>query len=212
MNGAATSLLVLAVITAVIHWWSVAAKNRPALLATKPLGMGLLIGLAASFDSTAGATRAWFIGALVLSLAGDVFLMLEPDRFVAGLASFLGAHLGYIVGLVLAGYAPVPALIAAAAAIALYQVIGRPILLGARAADPRLAVPVAIYIAVISTMVVTAAATTTPFAIAGAVLFFASHAVLGWNRFVAPLPRGRLMTMVTYHTGQTLLVLSLIAL
>ncbi len=212
MNGAATTFLVLAVITAVIHWWSVAAERRPVLLATKPLVMVLLIGLAGAIDSTAGATRAWFIGALVLSLAGDVFLMLEPDRFVAGLASFLGAHLGYIIGLVLTGFASVPGIIAAAAATALFPVIGRPILMGARGADPRLAIPVAAYIAVISTMVVTAAATTTPLAIAGAVLFFASDAVLGWNRFVAPLARGRLMTMVTYHAGQTLLVLSLVAL
>jgi uncharacterized membrane protein YhhN len=33
---------------------------------------------------------------LVCSLAGDVFLMLPSDRFVAGLVSFLIAHLFYI--------------------------------------------------------------------------------------------------------------------
>ncbi len=42
-------------------------------------------------------------------------------------------------------------------------------------------------------------------AIAGATLFVASDAVLGWNRFVAPLPRGRLSTHVPYHLGQALL-------
>jgi uncharacterized membrane protein YhhN len=212
MNAAATSFLVLAAICAVIHWWSVATKRRSLLLVTKPLTMVLLIGLAASIDSTAGASRAWFIAALILSLAGDVFLMLEPDRFVAGLASFLGAHLAYIVGLILAGFAPIAALVALAVAIGLFPVIGRPILTGARATDERLAIPVAAYIAVISAMVVAAAATTTLLAVAGAVSFFGSDAVLGWNRFVATIPRGRLITMITYHTGQTLLVLSLIAL
>ena len=36
------------------------------------------------------------IAGLVCSLAGDVFLMLPSDRFVAGLVSFLFAHLFYI--------------------------------------------------------------------------------------------------------------------
>lgn len=212
MNVAATSFLVLAVVSAAIHWWSVAAKHRPVLLVTKPLVMVMLIGLAVSIDGAAGASRGWFVVALILSLAGDVFLMLEPDQFVAGLASFLGAHLAYIVGLVLAAFSPVPAVIALVAAVALFPLIGRPILAGARATDARLGAPVAAYIAVISTMVVTAAATTTLLAIAGAVSFFASDAVLGWNRFVAAVARGRLITMITYHTGQTLLVLALIAL
>lgn len=212
MNAAATSFLVLAVVSAAIHWWSVAAKHRPVLLVTKPLVMVMLIGLAVSIDGAAGASRGWFVVALILSLAGDVFLMLEPDQFVAGLASFLGAHLAYIVGLVLAAFSPVPAVIALVAAVALFPLIGRPILAGARATDARLGAPVAAYIAVISTMVVTAAATTTLLAIAGAVSFFASDAVLGWNRFVAAVARGRLITMITYHTGQTLLVLALIAL
>jgi uncharacterized membrane protein YhhN len=212
VNAAATSFLVLAVVSAAIHWWSVAAKHRPVLLVTKPLVMVMLIGLAVSIDGAAGASRGWFVVALILSLAGDVFLMLEPDQFVAGLASFLGAHLAYIVGLVLAAFSPVPAVIALVAAVALFPLIGRPILAGARATDARLGAPVAAYIAVISTMVVTAAATTTLLAIAGAVSFFASDAVLGWNRFVAAVARGRLITMITYHTGQTLLVLALIAL
>lgn len=211
-NAAATSFLALAAVSAGIHWWSVAAKQRPVLLVTKPLTMVLLIGLAASVDSTAGATRGWFIAALVLSLAGDVFLMLEPDQFVAGLASFLGAHLAYIVGLVLAAFSLGAALIALAVVVALFPLIGRPILTGARASDARLGTPVVAYIAVISTMVVAAAATTTLLAIAGAISFFASDAVLGWNRFVAAISRGRLITMITYHIGQTLLVLALIAL
>ena len=43
--------------------------------------------------------RAWFVAALVLSLAGDVFLMLPKDLFVFGLGAFLLGHLAYIVGL-----------------------------------------------------------------------------------------------------------------
>jgi uncharacterized membrane protein YhhN len=40
--------------------------------------------------------KATIIVGLVCSLAGDVFLMLPSDRFVAGLVSFLIAHLFYI--------------------------------------------------------------------------------------------------------------------
>lgn len=40
--------------------------------------------------------RALVTAGLVCSLAGDVFLMLPSDRFIAGLASFLVAHLLYI--------------------------------------------------------------------------------------------------------------------
>lgn len=212
MTAASTTLLVVAAAAALVHWWSVAGGRRAVLLATKPLVMLLLIAVAAGLDTTADATTSWFILALGLSLAGDVFLMVEPDRFVAGLASFLGAHLAYIAGLLLAGFEPVPALIAAALAAGLFLPIGRPILQGAAAADRRLAAPVAAYIGVISAMVITAAATGNAVALAGAASFYASDAVLGWNRFVAPLPNGRLITMITYHLGQGLLVLALVTL
>jgi uncharacterized membrane protein YhhN len=46
-------------------------------------------------------------------------------------------------------------------------------------------------------------------AAAGAVLFVTSDAVIGWSRFVGPVPNHRLVIMVTYHLAQVLLVLSL---
>ncbi len=208
MTTGAAWFLGFAAAVALVHWWAVAGRRRLPLLVTKPLVMLLLVGVALSLDAP-GATRAWFVVALVLSLAGDVFLMLEPDQFVAGLASFLLAHLAYIIGLVAANFVVGPALAAVLIVAGLAAVIGRPIQRGARASDHRLGLPVAGYIAVISAMVVTAAATTNPVAAAGATSFYASDAVLGWNRFVKPLPQGRLVTMMTYHLGQTLLVVAL---
>jgi len=35
--------------------------------------------------------------------------------------------------------------------------------------------------------------------------------VLAWNRFVKPLPGGRLANIVLYHGGQALIVLSLLS-
>ena len=54
--------------------------------------------MAATVDPVHADTRAWFVAALVLCLAGDVFLMLPGDRFVPGLASFLVGQLLFTVG------------------------------------------------------------------------------------------------------------------
>jgi uncharacterized membrane protein YhhN len=59
-------------------------------------------------------------------------------------------------------------------------------------------------------MVVCAVGTGNPVAIAGAVSFYASDALIGWGRFVRSYGWGRLAVMVTYHVGQVLLVLSLV--
>jgi uncharacterized membrane protein YhhN len=158
----------------------------------------------------ATATRVFFLAALTLSLAGDVLLMLERERFVAGLASFLLAHVAYITGLMLApsfhwnglalGYAVViiPAFM-----------VGPRIARAVRGSEPGLLGPVLAYIAVISTMVAFAIATRNPLAIAGAGLFYLSDAVLAWNKFVTPVRSGPLAVIISYHLGQGLLVLSL---
>ncbi|RMD64170.1 hypothetical protein D6833_04735 [Candidatus Parcubacteria bacterium] len=39
----------------------------------------------------------------------------------------------------------------------------------------------------------------------GAALFFASDALLAWNRFVHPVARARLKVRILYHLGQWLL-------
>src|SRR5207248_1371173 len=73
----------------------------------KPAVMVALIGAALTIDPVNDAMRAWFVVALVFSLAGDVFLMLPEDRselfFVAGLGSFLIAHIAYVGGFIARG-------------------------------------------------------------------------------------------------------------
>lgn len=70
---------------------------RPLVYAAKPLATitTLLIALRAA-PPVSTRYRALICAGLVASLAGDVFLMLPGDRFIAGLASFLVAHLLYI--------------------------------------------------------------------------------------------------------------------
>ena len=46
-------------------------------------------------------------------------------------------------------------------------------------------------------------------AVAGASLFFASDAMLAWDRFVTPSPSADLRVIVTYHLGQVALAASI---
>jgi uncharacterized membrane protein YhhN len=92
--------------------------------------------------------------------------------------------------------------------------VGRRIVEGARA--HRLEAAVAVYLAAICGMAITATQTGMPLAIAGAWLFVASDATLGWDRFAARPPATErearlrhLAVMVTYHLGQVLLVVAL---
>ena len=59
----------------------------------KPLTTALIILLALLAPLPANADYKWLILAgLLFSLAGDIFLMLPRDRFIAGLISFLIAQ------------------------------------------------------------------------------------------------------------------------
>lgn len=185
---------------AVGNWIAVATRNKRLEYISKPATMVALAGVALSLDPRNGAERAWFVAAVLLSLLGDVFLMLPSDRFVFGLGSFLLAHIAYVVGL--RSFAVWALLVVVAVA----AVVARPIL---ASADRELRVPVALYMAAIVAMVASALATGRALAIVGAVLFFASDATIAWNRFVKPLAWAPVFIMVTYHLGQAGLVLSL---
>jgi uncharacterized membrane protein YhhN len=205
----AWALLAAGGAAAVGDWLAVARRAKALEYGCKPAAMALLVGVALALDPAVPSRRWWFVAAGVASLAGDVFLMLPADRFVAGLGSFLLAHLAYIVGFRIDG-GSTPALAASAGGIALVAaVLARPILGGVRRSQPGLLVPVALYMTVISAMVAAALATGIALAAAGAALFLASDAMIAWERFVAPRRWHRLAIIVTYHLGQAGLVLSL---
>jgi uncharacterized membrane protein YhhN len=212
MTGTAFLLLTLAVAVAVVDWIAVSLERRPLEYLAKPLTMVALIGVALTIDPHDGTVRALFVAALVLSLAGDVFLMLPKDLFVPGLASFLLAHVAYVAGLLVDGVSASRLAIGAVVVAFVLLLIGRRILGAVRAGpDPGLAGPVTAYMGVISLMVAAAVGTGRIVAVGGAVLFYASDALIAWNRFVAPISHGRVAIMVTYHLGQMGLVLSLAA-
>jgi uncharacterized membrane protein YhhN len=210
VTGVAGVLLAITAASAVIDWVAVRHEHRPVEYVFKPLTLVALTGTALALDPADPTVRTWFVVALVLSLIGDVFLMLPGDLFVPGLGSFLLAHVAYIVGLVVAGLEPAAVLAGVAIVAAAGIGIGPRLLAGIRRSEPAMAPPVLAYMGVISTMLVCAFGTGDGVAIAGAALFYLSDSLIGWGRFVQSYDWGRLAVMVTYHLGQILLVVSLV--
>ncbi len=221
MTGLAWGILAVTAVLAVGDWVARATENRRLEFVCKPATTIGLLAVALTLDPTDPTTRAWFVVALVFSLAGDVFLMIGGDEsptsevneelwFTLGLGSFLVGHLAYIVGLVVSGVDGGALIVGVVVVLGAMLLVGRRIVTAVRSSDePGLAVPVAAYMTVISTMVACAFGTASALAIGGASLFYLSDALIGWNRFVKSYAWGPVAIMVTYHLAQAGLVLSL---
>lgn len=168
-------------------------------------------------------TRLWFGLGILLSLVGDVLLMISLDRlFLPGLAAFLLAHLSYITGFraelttVNVWSLILLAFIAINASRLLRRIVGA---MRARG-ENTLILPVIAYGIVISIMLYAAMSTTSnltwsPLAAslvsAGALLFVASDVILAWMKFVAPLKNGRIWNIALYHLGQIGLIAGVVS-
>ena len=212
MNGGSWALLVLAALAAVLDWIAVQRKQKKLEYVCKPLTIAALMGVAATVDVDNDAVRLWFLLALGLSLVGDVCLMLTRDLFVPGLASFLFAHVAFVVGLWIDGVRILGVVVGLGiGGIAVLLIGGKIIDAVRRGESPGLAVPVGFYMAAISAMVASAIGTQEPAAIGGAALFYCSDALIAWERFVKPRVWHRLAIIVTYHLAQAGLTLSLLS-
>jgi alkenylglycerophosphocholine hydrolase len=171
----------------------------------------MLVGAAVTLLPESGGQRLLFVGALVLSLVGDVALLAPSRGFTAGLAAFLVAHLLYAGGLLAEPGAPALPLIEIVAVLAAGALVGTRIVRGARKArGPLLAGGVIAYLVAISGTVIAAGMSGDQVARVGAMALYASDGILGWNRFVDPIRQARLLTRVPYHAGQALMVISLV--
>jgi uncharacterized membrane protein YhhN len=209
MTPLAAVALVLAAGLAIGDWIAKATESLRLEYVCKPATLAMLIVVAVSLDPTSDARRAWFVAALIFSLAGDVFLMLPSDRFVAGLAAFLVGHLCYIAGFFFDGPAGVAIAVSAVIVVALLAPLALRIL-RALQSEPAMRGPVSAYIVVIATMLALALASGNVLAAVGAALFVSSDSMIAWDRFVHPFRGAPVAIMVTYHLGQAGLVLSLI--
>ncbi|HKC18443.1 MAG TPA: lysoplasmalogenase [Candidatus Dormibacteraeota bacterium] len=176
---------------------------------TKPGFMLVLIALAVVVHPVNATERTFFLFALAFGLISDIFLMIPKDFFLFGLAAALVEHLVYISGFrtrdLHVGHLLVAATIALVSAVLILPAIYRAL----HRDHPKLVAPVIAYVVVFVVMVAGAGGTGSLVALAGALLFFYSDAILAWNRFVTPLPFGRIVNIAPYHVGEALLVLSL---
>jgi len=210
-------LLILVFLAAATDWAAVAKGWRKTEIVAKPATMLLLFAWLFVLSRLRGVL-VWFGLGVLLSLVGDVFLMLSDRWFLAGLAAFLLAQGMYIVGLnsPLPDVSPVWSLgLALLLGVSLARVLRR-ITAGLAAKGlGRLVIPVLLYGMTITVMLLSAMLTlfrgdwrpfTSLLVSAGAALFYFSDVLLAWDRFVTPVHNGRLINMVIYHLGQIALI------
>lgn len=206
------ALLVAAAVVAVGDWVAVQLQSR-AEYVLKPATLALLAIAAATADL--GDFKPLVVGALVFGLLGDVGLMLSGERtdfpFLAGLGAFLIGHVWYVVAFAVAGLDGLPLLAGLLVVCSIAGLVLPRVLRGAaRSGGHGFAAVVAGYAAVLSTMAVLAVGTGIVETALGGVLFLVSDTLIARERFVAPVPRGPLLVIVTYHLAQFLIVIGLI--
>jgi uncharacterized membrane protein YhhN len=178
----------------------------------KPLTVLFIIALALLIRTPVSERyRRLILGGLFFSLAGDIFLMLPADRFIAGLVSFLVAHLFYILAF----------RIGRPFSLHLYLVLPLMVFGGLIywVLFPNLGVlkfPVLAYVLVIMVMGwqalerwVTARNMAALMAVFGALLFILSDTILAMDRFRESFVLARALTLGTYFPAQWLLALSI---
>ena len=182
-------------------------------ISAKPLLM-ITLGLY-FFSATKGYPRwrVYVLAALVFSWAGDVFLI-SSDWFIAGLVSFLIAHIFYIVAYQQTGAATGQL---KTVDIVKFVVYGVALIWFIYPGLGDLLVPVLIYALVLLGMGVWAhkrRGATSPASFnlvaLGAILFAISDGLIAINKFAYPVPAERILVMTIYISAQYLIVQGLI--
>lgn len=203
-------LSAIALASAALHIRAEFRGPRSHVYAFKPLTTGCLLGIALVGEPIAPLYRGLVVTGLAFSLAGDVFLMLPSDRFLAGLASFFVAHLCYIAAFLsttgphVSPAALIPWLLAGAGILAV---------LGPHFGSMR--APAVLYVLAILAMGWQATQQWNEvrqawalYALIGAVLFAVSDSALALDRFRRHFRAAPLVILSTYYTAQYLIALS----
>lgn len=202
-------LMLLVILSASIHIRAEYRGPRQHVYVFKPLTMVFIWLIAILGQATFPFYKYMIIIGLLFSLAGDVFLMLPSDRFLAGLVAFLIAHLFYIAAFLseisaLTWWPLVPLVIYG---IVIYIIVASSL--------GKLKLPVLIYVVVILIMAWLAwerwsqtGQSGALLAFAGAVLFVISDTILAINRFRGAFKPSRALNLTTYFAAQWLIASS----
>ena len=214
--------LILAFIFAVLEAIAVSKNIQRLEYIAKPAVMTCLFLWLYTSTGLQGNTF-WFGLGILFSLVGDVLLMTSLNRaFLFGLIAFLLTHIFYITGFgsELTAITAWSLILAIFIAINVGRLLRRIVGAMRSKGEKRQVVPVILYGTVISVMLYAAMSTiynpawTTRaafFVSLGAFLFCASDALLAWERFVSPVPKGKVWNIVLYHLGQIGLIAGVIS-
>lgn len=177
----------------------------------KPLAAIAFIWLALCLDATASTYGRWMLAALALCMAGDLFLMPDSQRsFLAGLGAFLCGHLLFAVAFFHIGTNGMGALISFVPAVVLLAFTARWL---APHVGADMKIPVALYMLVISAMLVCAGLTVghpaAGFILVGAWAFAASDLAVARRQFIDPSRMNALWGTPLYFTAQMILACSI---
>ncbi len=199
------SVLLLHLVAVLNDWSTIRLFSKPLLVAT--LATGFFIG-----SRTYSSLRYYILIALFFSWLGDVLLLLEQKDalyFILGLASFLLAHIMYILFFLRVRRAAAvkkPWNAFSIVAISIYSTL---LFLFLRPHLGDLKIPVCCYAIVISLMLLCAIhAFSKPcsiagyWCIAGAVLFVVSDSLLAAHKFYHPYAATAILIMFTYGLAQ----------
>jgi len=209
------SLTIGILVSSVLAIWchGLSPNHRWLVYLFKPLTTTLILVLAltARGPLLSRYKLAIVIG-LVFSLGGDVFLMLPGDLFLAGLSSFLIAHIAYVVA-----FTSDARLASRRLPFLIWMAIGvANIMLLWPGIPAPLRIPVVLYTAIILTMAAQAASRALTLRVAsarnaaiGAALFVISDTLIGLDRFRPNLDFSPAQVLGTYYAAQWLIALSI---
>jgi len=211
MERTSVLLTLIILLSAIVEIWAKAQGRDRLVYVFKPLTTLLILGLALVSSPPPTPFYRWAVVlGLLLSTAGDIFLMLPDDRFLQGLGSFLMGHLAYIAAFTV-GRNAFPRLLL----LLPWVLYGLLIFSLLRAYFGRMLLPATVYLVIILAMAWSAlsAWATQPFtgtllALAGAVLFVVSDSALAWRRFRHKFRGADVVVMATYYAAQWLIALS----
>ncbi len=175
---------------------------------SKPIAAAAFIALALSNGAMDSAYGEWILLGLCLSWLGDVLLIPKEQKkcFLAGIASFLAAHIAYSLGFVSIGFQPLACLISGLVAFLFGLVIYRwlaPRLSGLL----RMWVPTCVAVIVVMVVLSISAAGVNAqwLPVVGAVLFAISDISVARDRFVTPAFINRAWGLPLYFVAQLIL-------